>query len=93
MALDKASTALVVGLKKDLVDKIKTKAFTATSNLTKTIIHGLSYDTIHDDLLLFYKGILLDSTNYTETNTTITLTDWSISTGEIIKFKLYKNVK
>jgi len=25
MALDKASTALVVGLKKDLVDKIKTK--------------------------------------------------------------------
>lgn len=76
-------------------NKIKVATFTATSTVTN-IVHNLPYDSSRDDLLVFYKGVLLDITdNYTENanNISVDLVGWSLTSGEKINFKLYKNVK
>lgn len=80
----------------EISNKIKTATFTAVANNTTNIVHNLTYDPLHDDLLAFYMGLLLENPlNYTDNvnNISINLVDWSINTGEKIYFKLYKNVK
>jgi hypothetical protein len=93
MDMYQAAMAKKVGM--DLSNKIQVAQFTATST-TANIVHNLFYDILHDDLQVFYKGILLDYIeNYTHNvnNIAITLAGWTIVTGETISFKLYKNVK
>jgi len=71
--------------------------FTATSNSTTHIIHGIvNYDPTHDKLKVF-GGLYdseLDNTNYTLNGDllSIDLVGWNISIGDVIRFELYKNL-
>jgi hypothetical protein len=81
---------------KSQLPNLLTASFTATVNATTNIIHNLSYDSAHDDLLVIYNGVLCDvGENYTENanKISINLVGWYINAGEVIKFKLYKNIK
>jgi hypothetical protein len=78
------------------IPRLLTATFTATVNNTTNIVHNLSYDSVHDDLLVIYSGVLCEvGTNYTENanKISINLVGWYINAGEVIKFKLYKNIK
>lgn len=78
----------------DKMGKIHTSVFTAIST-TSTILHNLSYDIVHDDLLVLYQGVMLEEgVNYNHlSSTAIRLLDWSVSSGERMYFRLYKNVR
>lgn len=82
----------VLGL---IQNKVKTKILTVTST-TSHIVHNLIYIPANDELQVFYKGVLLDrGINYNDNNDhlSIDLIDWTISSGEDVKFVLYRNVK
>ena len=75
--------------------KIQLSSFTAISDNTTNIIHDLDYDSAHDELLVIYKGLLLEkNVNYTENvnEISIDLENWNIDAGDIVFFKLYKDV-
>lgn len=77
------------------IQQIKIATFTATSDNTSTIIHNLDYSPLNDDMIVIYRGVYLElGVNYIDNADykSITLTDWSIATGEKITFKLYKNI-
>lgn len=78
-----------------LNSKIKSSTFIATANNTTNIVHNLAFNPAKDDLVVSYKGILLNLTdNYTHNSNNISIDlDWSINTGEKVMFRLYKDVK
>lgn len=87
---------MISEVKSSVNDKIKYKTFTSTTNGITNIVHNLDYNSSTDELLVFYDGVLMDKTdNYTENSNEISidLVGWSLSSGDIIKFNLYKNVK
>jgi hypothetical protein len=75
--------------------KIKAFTYTASTSGITNIVHNLPFNPLSDDLLVFSDGMLMTkSDNYTENvnNISIDLVGWSLTSGEIINFKLYKNV-
>ncbi len=90
------TTETVKGNADKINNKIKQSAFIATSDDTTNIKHNLSYDPLKDDLLVFYQGLLLyEDVNYKNNidNISVDLLDWCIGNGDVITFKLYKDVK
>jgi hypothetical protein len=80
----------------EISNKIKVYIFTATANGITNVVHNLSYDPQHDDLLVIYDSVILEKdVNYTENlnNISIDLLDWYLNSAEKINFRLYKNVK
>lgn len=77
--------------------KIQYCSYTATANNTINIPFTFTdYNITHDDMIVSYKGVLLDNPdNYTVngSNNGIILVDWSINKGDIVKMRLYKNVR
>lgn len=76
-------------------NKIRVSSYTASATTTN-IVHNLSYSSTTDDMVIVYKGVLLESgVNYTHNSNgiSIDLLDWSISSGDTVYFKVYKNVK
>jgi len=94
---DKTSAVGAINENYDSINsKIQISSFTATVDTTTNIVHNLTYDSLKDDLLVVFNGLLLDVlSNYTENIVTISidLNGWSINTSDVIYFKLYKNVK
>lgn len=75
-------------------NKIKITTFTAPSDNVSVIPCNLKYDSIRDDLMVFYNGVLLEEgVNYNVNSGQITLIGWAIKHGEVIYFKLYKDVR
>jgi hypothetical protein len=83
-------------LYEEISNKIKTEVIVIMGNGITNIVHNLSYDPLHDDLLVIYDNVILEKgLNYTENvnKISIDLIDWSLDNGEKVYFKLYKNVK
>lgn len=79
-----------------LNDKIKSAVFTAPVNNITNVVHNLTFNPTKDDLVVSYRGILLDVNDNYKHNAnynSIDLVGWSINTGEKILFRLYKDVK
>ena len=92
------NTAIFVGIAKTLDNqkKILEMTITASTDNTTVIVHNLSYNPSNDDMVVIYQGIILEeNVNYVQVsgNLSIDLQNWSINTGEKIKFKIYKNMK
>lgn len=72
--------------------------FTYTSiadNVTR-LVHNFDYNPNRDEIVVLFENIELEKdVNYTENadNISINLLGWSINTGDVIKFKLYRFVR
>lgn len=98
--LDKKELYIGNGTGNDLiisVDKIQYCDYTATTNGTTNVpFTFVDYDTNHDDMIVSYNGVLLENPdNYTvnANNSSIDLSSWSIDSGNVVRFRLYKNCK
>lgn len=73
-------------------------SFTATSNNTTHVVTGLTdFDPLHDNLQVFegeFGELLQKGVHYSENvdKLSIDLIGWSLSIGDIINFKMYKNL-
>lgn len=79
-----------------LSEKVKIVHLTATSDNAFHLIHNLNYEPRNDDLIITYRGLLLEKNiHYVENsdNKSIDLLDWSINKNERIIFVLYKDIK
>lgn len=78
-----------------ITSQIRFFSYVATTTTT-SITHGLNYVPASDFLMVFYNGLILEENkNFTSSSDhhSITLSSWSMSSGESIFFMLFKNVK
>lgn len=85
------------GLSNSLSAKVKTTTpYVATASGITNISHGLTYESLHDELCVYWNGYLLvKTTNYTDATDylSVNLVGWSLDVGDTVSFILYKNVK
>jgi hypothetical protein len=93
MAFDEIAYSLAKQAKDQTDSKIQPYTFVATST-TSTINHNFDYSPTTDKLIIYCNGLLLNQDNYTDNSDKkgITLTGWTIPSGYVVDFILYKNV-
>jgi azurin len=79
----------------NIAQRMRIFTYTTTAT-TSSITHNLNFNPTRDDLMIIYKGVVLEETdNYTHSADykSINLTGWTIPSGEKVHFRLYKFVK
>lgn len=81
-----------------IADKIKTSTFSVTLAGTTHIVHGLVYNSLHDQLIVvdMYTGRPCTlGIEYTENADTVSidLVGWSVTIGDSFDFTVYQNIK